>query len=68
MYYLRKAIRAEPKDISLRFHLASFYVEFGDYVRAAESYEQIQKICPSNAEAVKTGAQVLPQLCLLSLL
>lgn len=59
MYYLCQAIRAEPKDISLRIHLASFYVEIGDYEKAAESYEQIQKLFPDNVDATKTGAQVL---------
>lgn len=36
----------------------SIYLEVGDYQRAAESYEQIQKISPTNVEALMTGAKV----------
>lgn len=57
-YCLSKAITAEPENISLRFQLASIYLEVGDYQRAAESYEQIQKISPINVEALVAGAQV----------
>lgn len=39
--------------------MASFYVEVGDFERAAESYEQIHKLCPYDVEALRTGAKVL---------
>lgn len=39
--------------------MASFYVEVGDFERAAESYEQIHKLCPYDIEALRTGAKVL---------
>ncbi|TXG68614.1 hypothetical protein EZV62_003549 [Acer yangbiense] len=47
---LKKAVRADPSDITLRFHLASLYVQLGDYQRAAEL-----QLCPENVKALKTG-------------
>ncbi|KAK1578509.1 hypothetical protein Q3G72_030812 [Acer saccharum] len=52
---LKKAVRADPSDITLRFHLASLYVQLGDYHRAAESYGEIVQLCPENVKALKTG-------------
>ncbi|OMO77505.1 Tetratricopeptide-like helical [Corchorus olitorius] len=57
-YCLSKAIAADPTDISLRFHQASLYVELGDHQRAAESYEQIQRLSPDNIEALNSGAKL----------
>ncbi|OMO51533.1 Tetratricopeptide-like helical, partial [Corchorus capsularis] len=57
-YCLSKAITADPTDVSLRFHQASLYVELGDHQRAAESYEQIQRLSPDNIEALKSGAKL----------
>ncbi|KAL6992758.1 hypothetical protein U1Q18_010873, partial [Sarracenia purpurea var. burkii] len=54
-YCLSKAKTADPADISLRFHCASLYVELRDYHKAAESYEQIPRLCPENVEALKTA-------------
>ncbi|XP_057508578.1 uncharacterized protein LOC130791465 isoform X2 [Actinidia eriantha] len=62
MYCLSKAITADPADIDLRFHRASLYVELGDYQKAAESYEQISRLCPDDVEAIKT-ATMLYQKC-----
>ena len=58
-YCLSKAITADPKDVSLLFHQASLHLERGDYQKAAESFEHIQKVCPDNVEALKTGAKVV---------
>ena len=58
MYCLSKAITADPADINLRFHRASLYVELGDYQKAAESYEQISRLCPDDVEAIKTATMV----------
>ncbi|GFY99697.1 hypothetical protein Acr_13g0010970 [Actinidia rufa] len=58
MYCLSKAITADPADIDLRFHRASLYVELGDYQKAAESYEQISRLCPDDVEAIKTATMV----------
>ncbi|OWM77222.1 general transcription factor 3C polypeptide 3 isoform X2 [Punica granatum] len=55
---LSKAITAEPENIALRVQLASIYLEVGDYQRAAETYEQIQKISPRNVEALMTAAKL----------
>ncbi|XVF75058.1 hypothetical protein PTKIN_Ptkin13bG0158500 [Pterospermum kingtungense] len=57
-YCLSKAIIADPEDISLRFLQASLYVELGDYQKAAESYEQIQRLSPENVEALKSSAKL----------
>ncbi|XP_017229536.1 uncharacterized protein LOC108204549 isoform X1 [Daucus carota subsp. sativus] len=51
MYCLSKAITADPQDLSLRFDRASLYVELGDYLKAAESYEQISRLRPELVEA-----------------
>lgn len=61
-YCLSKAITADPQDISLRYHQASLYIELENYQKAAESYEQIQRLSPSDFEAVKMGA-MLYQKC-----
>ncbi|KAK1549092.1 hypothetical protein Q3G72_003041 [Acer saccharum] len=53
---LKKAVRADPSDITLRFHP----VQLGDYQRAAESYGEVVQLCPENVEALKTGAKFSP--------
>ncbi|XP_030473262.2 uncharacterized protein LOC115690903 isoform X2 [Syzygium oleosum] len=57
-YCLSKAITADPKDVSLLFHQASLHSNLGDYQKAAELFEQIQKICPEDVEALQTGAKL----------
>ncbi|PON55885.1 N-terminal acetyltransferase A, auxiliary subunit [Trema orientale] len=57
-YCLSKAIKADPKDIQLRLHRASLYLERRDYKKAAESYDQIHQLSPENVEALKTGAKL----------
>ncbi|KAG8377210.1 hypothetical protein BUALT_Bualt08G0004500 [Buddleja alternifolia] len=57
-YCLNKAITAEPEDISLRFHRASLYVELGEHQKAAESYEQISRLCPDNIEVLIKATQL----------
>ncbi|KHN30805.1 Nudix hydrolase 3 [Glycine soja] len=37
-YCLLKAIKADPKDVTLRFHLARLYAELGHYQKAAAWY------------------------------
>ncbi|XP_052201303.1 uncharacterized protein LOC127807472 [Diospyros lotus] len=61
-YCLSKAITADPEDTSLRFQRACLYLELGEYQKAAESYEQISRLCPENVEALKT-ATMLYQKC-----
>lgn len=67
MYCLSKAITSDPEDHSLRFHRALLYVELEEYQKAAESYEQIWRLCPENAEALKTAAKVNILLFLFSI-
>lgn len=59
---LSKAIRADPNDIALRVLHASLYAKLGDCQRAAESYEQISRICPEDVEVRKISAKVYYQL------
>ncbi|KAJ7961663.1 General transcription factor 3C polypeptide 3 [Quillaja saponaria] len=56
-YCLSKALTSDPKDITLRLHRASLYVELGDYHKAAEAYEQIYLLCPENIDALKAAAE-----------
>ncbi|KAK7396720.1 hypothetical protein VNO78_17878 [Psophocarpus tetragonolobus] len=54
---LLKAIAADPKDGTLRGHLARLYVELGDYQKAAVTYEQIHQLCRENVVALKAAAK-----------
>ncbi|KAF4355699.1 hypothetical protein F8388_001057 [Cannabis sativa] len=56
-YCHSKEITADPKDIQLRLHCASLYLELKDYKRAAESYDQIHQLSPEIIEAWKTSAK-----------
>ncbi|KAK6138963.1 hypothetical protein DH2020_027295 [Rehmannia glutinosa] len=53
-YCLSKAIIADPEDIGVQFHRAALYVELGEYLKAADSYEQISCLCPNNIEVLKS--------------
>ncbi|KAK3038254.1 hypothetical protein RJ639_030863 [Escallonia herrerae] len=66
-YCLSKAITADPEDLSLKYDRASLYVKLGDYHKAAESYEQISRLCPKNVEALKTAAMVIDSLARVAL-
>ncbi|KAI3465484.1 hypothetical protein Pfo_022147 [Paulownia fortunei] len=57
-YCLSKAIIADPEDIGLRFHRALLYVELGEYLKAADSYEQISRLCPDNIEVLEKATQL----------
>ncbi|KAL6565515.1 hypothetical protein OROHE_004573 [Orobanche hederae] len=57
-YCLNKAIVAEPQDIGLRFHRASLYTELGEYVKAADSYGQISRLCPDDIEVLEKATQL----------
>ncbi|KAH1141314.1 hypothetical protein GYH30_032515 [Glycine max] len=56
-YCLLKAIKADPKDVTLRFHLARLYAELGHYQKAAVTYEQVHKLCCENIDALKAAAK-----------
>uniref|UniRef100_A0A0E0MEK8 General transcription factor 3C polypeptide 3 n=1 Tax=Oryza punctata TaxID=4537 RepID=A0A0E0MEK8_ORYPU len=53
-----KAMRADPEDVGLKFDCANIYRAFRDYQKAAEIYEQIVRIFPSNIVARKAAAQM----------
>ncbi|GFQ00253.1 general transcription factor 3c polypeptide 3 [Phtheirospermum japonicum] len=57
-YCLNKAIIADPNDIDLRFHRASLYIELGEYLKAADSYEQIARLCPDDIEVLEKATQL----------
>ncbi|XP_078447572.1 tetratricopeptide repeat (TPR)-containing protein [Wolffia australiana] len=48
---LRKAIRADPLDIGLKFDYALLYIEVGEYQEAWKSLEEIVKNCQDDFEA-----------------
>ncbi|CAA7405089.1 unnamed protein product [Spirodela intermedia] len=48
---LRKAIKADPQDIGLKFDYASLYIEVGEYQEAWKSLEEIVKHYPDDFEA-----------------
>jgi len=58
-YCLSKAITADPKDVGLRFDLASLYFELGEYQKAAGLYSQIVGLYPGNIVARKMAAKVI---------
>lgn len=53
-----KAMRADPEDVGLKFDCANIYRALRDYQKAAEIYEQIVRIYPSNIVARKAAAQM----------
>ncbi|KAL6560554.1 hypothetical protein OROGR_004113 [Orobanche gracilis] len=57
-YCLNKAIVADPQDIGLRFHRASLYIELGEYLKAADSYGQISRLCPDDIEVLEKATQL----------
>ncbi|KAK6134192.1 hypothetical protein DH2020_032082 [Rehmannia glutinosa] len=57
-YCLSKAIIADPEDIGVQFHRAALYVELGEYLKAADSYEQISRLCPNNIEVLEKATQL----------
>ncbi|KAK6160873.1 hypothetical protein DH2020_004254 [Rehmannia glutinosa] len=64
-YCLSKAIIADPEDIGVQFHRAALYVELGEYLKAADSYEQISCLCPNNIELYKKCGQCERAVCML---
>ncbi|PKA57187.1 putative UDP-N-acetylglucosamine--peptide N-acetylglucosaminyltransferase SEC [Apostasia shenzhenica] len=64
-YCLSKAITADPKDVSLRFDRAFLYFEFGEFQKAAESFDQIVGLYPANTEARKMAAKMYQKCGLL---
>ncbi|KAF6148371.1 hypothetical protein GIB67_025590 [Kingdonia uniflora] len=48
---LYRAVRADPKDLDLRFDLASFYNDHGNCFKSAKTYHRIVGVSPENASA-----------------
>lgn len=57
-YCLRRAIIADPEDIDLQLDRASLYVERNEYLKAADCYQQISRLCPDNIEVLQKATQV----------
>lgn len=55
---LSKAIIADPDDVGLKFDGALLYFKAGEFLKAAELYEQIIGLSPENVEARKMAAKV----------
>ncbi|KAL9243185.1 hypothetical protein vseg_017105 [Gypsophila vaccaria] len=60
-YCLSKAINADPDDVALIYRRASLYLEAGNSLKAAESYEQIARMCRDNVEALKKATTLYNQ-------
>ncbi|KAI3831141.1 hypothetical protein MKW92_036537 [Papaver armeniacum] len=57
-YCLSQAIKADPKDLGLRFERASLHIELGEYQKAAESYNHIVGLSPENVDARRMAAKM----------
>ncbi|XP_078156073.1 uncharacterized protein LOC144551848 isoform X1 [Carex rostrata] len=55
---LSKAIIADPDDVGLKFDGALLYFKAGEFLKAAELYEQILGVSPENIEARKMAAKM----------
>ncbi|XP_074316928.1 uncharacterized protein LOC141653154 isoform X2 [Silene latifolia] len=60
-YCLSRAITADPSDISLRYDKASLFMEAGDSLKAAETYDQIVRMSQDNVEALKKATMLYNQ-------
>ncbi|KAK9669365.1 hypothetical protein RND81_13G125200 [Saponaria officinalis] len=60
-YCLTKAISADENDVSLRYQQASLYLEAGDFLKAAKSYQEIAEKRPDNVEALKKATSLYNQ-------
>ncbi|KAM7257040.1 hypothetical protein ACFE04_012781 [Oxalis oulophora] len=57
-YCLSKAIKADPSDRILITHQATLFINIGDYMRAAEAYENFLRFCPHDKEALTECAKL----------
>ncbi|TVU44835.1 hypothetical protein EJB05_04296 [Eragrostis curvula] len=60
-YCILRAMRADPEDTKLKYICADIYCKLNDYHKAAQIYEQIVKIDPTNVFVRKVAAQVFLQ-------
>lgn len=65
---LSKAIISDPDDVGLKFDGALLYFKAGEFLKAADLYEQILRVSPENVEARKMAAKVTIDGFILSLL
>ncbi|XP_027190594.1 uncharacterized protein [Cicer arietinum] len=54
---LSEAIKADPKDSTLRSYRAMLYAELQDFQKAAVAYEQVYQLCCENVDALKEAAK-----------
>ncbi|TVT97139.1 hypothetical protein EJB05_57627 [Eragrostis curvula] len=57
-YCILRAMRADPEDTKLKYICADIYCKLNDYHKAAQIYEQIVKIDPTNVFVRKVAAQL----------
>ncbi|KAJ4795688.1 General transcription factor 3C polypeptide 3 [Rhynchospora pubera] len=55
---LSKAMIADPDDFRLKFDAAMLYFNAGEFLKAAELYEQILRLSPENAQACIMAAKM----------
>ncbi|XP_074313274.1 uncharacterized protein LOC141648479 isoform X2 [Silene latifolia] len=60
-FCLKKAIKADPSDVTLRYHKASLFMEAGDYLKAADMYVKIVQVSHDDFEALKKATMLYNQ-------
>lgn len=58
VYCLRKAMKADPEDVHVKWELGALFVELKDFAKAAETYEGILLAHPSDVEVCKMVAKM----------
>ena len=61
---LRKAIKADPQDVGLKFDYALLYIEVGEYQEGWKSLEEIVKNFPNDYESLIKVSKVCLQISL----
>ncbi|MCO5600950.1 hypothetical protein L7F22_055067 [Adiantum nelumboides] len=61
IYCLRRAAKSDPEDVLVKWELASLFAELKEFAKAAETYEAILSIHPTDVEACKMAAKMRQQ-------
>ncbi|KAI5068021.1 hypothetical protein GOP47_0016366 [Adiantum capillus-veneris] len=61
IYCLRRAAKSDPEDVLVKWELASLFAEIKEFAKAAETYEAILTIHPTDVEACKMAAKMRQQ-------
>ncbi|KAJ7521433.1 hypothetical protein O6H91_19G054300 [Diphasiastrum complanatum] len=58
IYCLTKAVKADPEDVDTKWDRASLFAELQDYQKAADAFEQILVLRPSDVEVCRMVAKM----------